>query len=58
MCQSCKGQAGGSSLDQWRMKPDPPQRVSPRAVWTPQRVSPRAAWTGCVMSGWSETRGG
>ena len=47
MCQSCKGQAGGSSLDQWRMKPDPPQRVSPRA-----------AWTGCVMSGWSETRGG
>lgn len=43
VCQSCKGQAGGSSLGQRRTKADP-QRVSPRAVWT-------------LTSGWSETPG-
>lgn len=43
VCQSCKGQEGGSSLSQQRMKVDP-QCVSPRAVWT-------------LMSRWSETPG-
>lgn len=44
VCQSCKGQAGGSGL---------PRRRGTKA--DPQCMSPQAAWT--LTSGWSETPG-
>lgn len=44
VCQSCKGQAGGSGLPRLRGTKADPQCMSPRAAWT-------------LTSGWSETPG-